>query len=51
MDAIEKAKQALKEYRNLEARIDKMAVADALANLEAVAENMADALVDIIYDE
>ena len=47
----ELAKQRLNEYYELASRIDKMAVADALDELKACAENLVDILTDLVYNE
>lgn len=47
----ELAKQRLAEYNELISRIDKMAVADALDELKLRAENLADSLTDLVYNE
>lgn len=49
IEVFERAKEILNQYHNLD--LERMAVADALAELAEVAENMADVLTDIVYSE
>lgn len=51
MDLIENAKDALEKYYNLIAYIDRFPVADALDKMSAVADGLADALADFVYNE
>jgi hypothetical protein len=46
-----RSKELLDDFYNLQAVIDKMAVADALDKLKLVAENMVDFIVDLRFPE